>query len=59
MDRNHETRQAEAAARAANTEAGKVEKVYLDSEVARAMGHENVEWDGERPYVKPKPLPDK
>lgn len=60
-DHAYETGAAQAASEAAkkSTPQGgeSVVKVYLDPSVARALGHDKVEWDGNKPYVKTEPKP--
>lgn len=68
MDRKFETGQAEAEARA-HMEKGSavvphptepVSRVFLDSELARALGHKNVNWSADhKPYVETEPLPNR
>ena len=52
-DRIHETGQDKA-----GRENGVVSKVRIDPEVARALGHSNVEWGPDnKPFVVTEPMP--
>ena len=68
MDRNFETGQAEASVKSALKEGSilapqstdHVSKVFLDGELARAMGHSKVNWSADhKPYVVTEPLPER
>lgn len=55
-DRNYETRKTEVTAKAGDCPG--VERVCIDGELARQLGHRNVGWDEEqKPVVLTEPLP--
>lgn len=56
-EQGHETGRTTATRQAGRHQPGQVTKIRVDSEVARAMGHDRFSWRNGRFEVKTEPLP--